>query len=268
MSVRSSVVVLSLLTAASAKEWTLNSQTSASIVAGVGAGSDDVASAAASQNGVGAVIERLSSGKWTKKAVQTGMLLDSAVTPSGNTVATSIWKVFLSTDNGETYTAATGVNGVSQSANTWGPSKEYIGLVGNWVVSKDDGSKPDEVSGVAYSKDAGATWALSTQVPPAFARYGAFPSENTWYIASGIWGSSADGIYFYSWEIRNILTQFYLSTLLFLLDIVVITEKKMEGHRYTSRMHLDKRGFSYPEVQKVYTILFKMPPISQLHLFF
>lgn len=190
MSALSSTVVITLLAAASASEWTLNTQTSASIVAGVGAGSDTLASAAASQNGVGAVIERLSAGKWTKKPVQTGMLLDSAVTPSGTTVATSIWKVFISTDNGNTYTAATGVNGVSQSANTWGSNKENIALVGNWVVSNGEGTKPDEISGVAVSKDAGATWTLSTGVPPAFARYGAFPSDNTWFVASGIWGSS------------------------------------------------------------------------------
>lgn len=216
MSVKSTVV-LSLLCAATASEWTLNSQTSASVVAGVGAGSDTVASAAASQNGVGAVVERLSEGKWTKKPVQTGMLLDTAVTPSGTTVATSIWKVFVSNDNGATYTAATGVNGVSQSANTWGSNKENLALVGNWVVSNGEGTKPDEISGVATSTDAGATWKLSAQVPPAYARYGAFPSDNTWYVASGIWGSSAD---------------------------------KLEGHRFSSRMHLDKRGYSYNEVPK------------------
>ena len=215
MSVKSTVV-LSLLCAASAKEWSLNSQTSASVVAGVGAGSDTVAAAAASQNGVGAVVERLSGAKWTKKAVQTGMLLDTAVTPSGVTVGTSIWKVFVSTDGGDNYNVAP-VNGVSQSANTWGSNKENLALVGNWVVSNGEGTKPDEVSGVATSTDSGATWKLSAQVPPAYARYGAFPSDNTWYVASGIWGSSADNL---------------------------------EGHRFSSRMHLDKRGYSYNEVAK------------------
>jgi len=28
----------------------------------------------------------------------------------------------------------------------------------------------------------------------------------------------------------------------------VLTEKKMEGHRFSSRMHLDKRGYSYNEL--------------------
>jgi hypothetical protein len=43
---------------------------------------------------------------------------------------------------------------------------------------------------VAYSKDAGKTWNLSSNVPIEYVRYGAFPTEDIWYISSGIWGES------------------------------------------------------------------------------
>jgi hypothetical protein len=136
-------------------------------------------------------VENYKEGKWTKKQVQAGMLLDTAITPSGNTIATSVWTVFLSNDHGETYTAVEGLGGACQSANVWGDNKENFALVGSWAVKNEGDKVPTSVSGVAYSTDSGKTWAVSSSVPPGMARYGAFPSANTWYVSSGMWGESS-----------------------------------------------------------------------------
>jgi photosystem II stability/assembly factor-like uncharacterized protein len=136
-------------------------------------------------------VENYVGGKWTKKQVQAGMLLDSAITPSGNTIATSMWTVFLSKDHGETYTTVEGLGGLSQSANVWGDNQENFALVGSWAVSDPNSKVPTSISGVAYSTDAGETWSLSANVPAGMVRYGAFPTTNTWYISSGMWGESA-----------------------------------------------------------------------------
>jgi hypothetical protein len=100
--------------------------------------------------------------------------------------------VFFSNDNGETYTAVEGLGGACQSANVWGDNKENFALVGTWAVTDPNSKKPLTVYGVATSTDKGATWSVSSSVPPGYARYGAFPTENTWYVSSGIWGSSAE----------------------------------------------------------------------------
>jgi hypothetical protein len=181
-------VLVSLLSLVSSKEWVLNSKTTATLVTGVGAGNDDSASAAAGDNGTGAFVENWSNGEWVKTQIQAGMLLDSVTTPSGNTIATSIWGVYLSTDKGATFTTLEGVSGVSQSANLFGSKLENFALVGSFAVTNPNGGKPASVTGVAISEDAGATWSVSGDVP--YARYGSFPTDKTWYVASGIWGSS------------------------------------------------------------------------------
>jgi photosystem II stability/assembly factor-like uncharacterized protein len=147
-----------------------------------------LASAAASDNGSGSFAEIYHSGAWTKKAIQAGMLLDNAVTPSGNVVATSLWGVFQS--NGDSFVTVDGISGTSQSANIYGQNKENFALVGTWAVADPNGGKkPTYVSGVASSTDGGKTWSISADVPPGYARYGAFPSDSTWYVSSGIWGN-------------------------------------------------------------------------------
>eukprot|EP01034_Spumella_vulgaris_P025849 gene25849-32346_t len=182
-------VLAGILSLVSSREWVLNSKTTAALVTGVGAGTDEAASAAAGDNGTGAFVERWENGQWVKSQIQAGMLLDSVTTPSGNTIATSIWGVFLSTDNGATFNTLDTVSGVSQSANIYGPKLENFALVGSFAVADPNGGKPTSVTGVAVSQDAGATWSVTGEVP--YARYGSFPSENTWYVASGMWGSSA-----------------------------------------------------------------------------
>lgn len=77
--------------------------------------------------------------------------------------------------------------GVSQSANIFGDDGEKLALVGTWIVK--DGKIPVSVDGVAHSSDKGQTWTISSPITTADARYGAFPTESTWYVASGMWGN-------------------------------------------------------------------------------
>lgn len=43
------------------------------------------------------------------------------------------------------------------------------------------------VNGVAYSTDSGATFQVSSNIQDGDCRYGAFPSESTWYVSQGMW---------------------------------------------------------------------------------
>jgi photosystem II stability/assembly factor-like uncharacterized protein len=122
------------------------------------------------------------------------MLLDAAISPSGNVVAVSAWNVFVSNDNGQSYTAVDGLGGVSQSANLWGENQENFALVGAWAQANPGSKIPTSSSGVAYSTDAGKTWAVSAPVPSGDARYGAFPSANTWYVSSGMWAEDSKSL--------------------------------------------------------------------------
>jgi len=142
--------------------------------------------AAAAMNGIGAIIDTYNGTKWHKAPVQAGLLMDAAVSSSGVAVAVSMYTVFVSTDAGATFSTAVGVAGISQNANVFGT--ESIGLVGSWV--NPDKQVPTGVSGVASSTDRGATWTLSAEIPGGYVRYGAFPTDTTWYVSSGMWGSS------------------------------------------------------------------------------
>jgi len=215
------LVVLSVVCFVLSAEWALDSTTQATLVVGVGAAHDTLATAAASANGVGAFVERYQNGsRWTKEILQAGMLLDAVVTPSGKTVSTTLWNVFLSPDNGNTYTTVEGISGVSQSANIFGSDKESLGLVGSWVTADPNGGKyPASISGVAFSRDGGATWGISSTVPVSFVRYGAFPTDNTWYISSGMWGSESAKANLRSFGNKNI-RDFALS------ERITVTPKK------------------------------------------
>jgi len=183
------LILTAFLCQAFAGEWALDTTSSATVVCGVGSSKDDKCAAAALANGVGSFVENWQDGKWKKTQIQTMMILDTAITPSGKIVAATVWPIFTSSD-GSTYTKAVGVSGASQSANVFGSDKESFALVGSWVDTTTEGSKPVTVYGVASSTDSGNTWKISGNVPPGFARYGAFPTDTTWYVSSGMWGSS------------------------------------------------------------------------------
>jgi hypothetical protein len=184
------VAFAALLCVANAFTWQIDSSSQATTVVGVGTYGREGCIAGAAANGIGAFIEAYNGTKWTRTMVQGGLLLDAATSNAGISVATSMYQVFVSADAGKSYTVAPGIGGVSQAAYTFGANNDIFGLVGSWVVTGEN-KIPTSVSGVATSKDRGQTWELSSDVPTGFVRYGSFPSEQTWFISSGMWGSEA-----------------------------------------------------------------------------
>lgn len=180
---------IEFLSGVEGKSWTLDTTTSATTLMGVGAASGSRAVAAAAMNGVGAILDSYNGTAWHKEPVKAGLVMDAAISASGVAVATSMLGVFISNDAGSTYSTAIGVSGISQNANIYGSNGESLALVGSWA--KPDTQIPTGVSGVATSIDKGTTWSLSSDVPLGYVRYGAFPTDSTWYISSGMWGSDA-----------------------------------------------------------------------------
>lgn len=137
-----------------------------------------------------AIVENYNGIAWTKTLVTPSqvinILADSAVSTSGlSVVSTILGDVFISTDFGKTYTIAKGVSGYSEAAYI--TSNDIIYLVGAWII-KDTGV-PKGVQGVATSKDKGLTWTISSNIEDGSVRFGSFPTENTWYVSSGLWGN-------------------------------------------------------------------------------
>lgn len=179
-----SFILAAFFSVSAQNKWEADTSSQATTVVGVGTYGREGVVAAAAANGVGAFIESYNGTKWTRTAVQAGLLMDAAISKSGASVATSMLQVFYSTD-GKTYSVAP-VQGVSQAAYIFGDNKDSFALVGTWMVK--DTKVPTSVAGVATSRDKGTTWELSSNVPVGYVRYGAFPSEQTWYISSGMWG--------------------------------------------------------------------------------
>lgn len=183
-------------------EWAIDTRTQSTIIIGIGSlpNSDARTIAAIGQNGVGnfAKLYDSASNTWTKSAnVNNLMVLDAALTASGNAVLTGMG-TSVSTDGGKTFQKSDAFLGsVSQDAHTYGADSEYYALVGSFTPPKTTGgTAPVQVSGVATSTDDGATFQLSAPIPEGDARYGSFPSESTWYVSQGMWDTSEDTEYY------------------------------------------------------------------------
>ena len=180
-----SFILAAILGVSAQNKWTIDSSSQATTVVGVGTYARDGSIAAAGANDVGGFVESYNGTKWNRSPVQAGLLIDAAISKSGAAVAVSMLQVFVSQD-GKTFSTAQGVEGISQASYIYGDNKDSFALVGTWIVK---GTKvPTSVSGVATSRDKGLTWEVSNPVPVGSVRYGAFPSEQTWYISSGMWG--------------------------------------------------------------------------------
>lgn len=174
--------LLALFSAAFAQQWTIDTSTTATFVTCVNAVSENLAVTVGGQNGGGSIIERYDGTTWSKNPVPTLMALSTAATASGNIIVTSINSV-LNSQDGVNFVKA-GAAGTSQSANVYGANKDKFALVGYW---RDDVTK-GYVYGVASSND-GQTFTVSSNIADGYSRYGAFPSDNTWYVSNGIWGN-------------------------------------------------------------------------------
>jgi photosystem II stability/assembly factor-like uncharacterized protein len=173
---------------ASGAQWSIDSTTSATYLMGVGAGGPKNAVGAAAINGYGCVVEHYDGNAWAKTKISSLMSLDVAVLGSGATVSTGTSQVLVSAD-GKNYTVVDGLIGACQSANVYGSNSDKFALVGSWAVPDPVTGRPVPNYGVATSSDEGKTFTMSASVPAGSVRYGAFPSESTWFISSGMWGA-------------------------------------------------------------------------------
>jgi len=161
------------------------------LVIGVGASKSNPLKAyiAAGQNGVGAeVLITADGGKtWTTGNISAAlMFLDAGVSPTTETSAAIAGALVseYTTDGQNFEKSKLFALGASQSAEAIGDNG--FGLTGSF------GSK----NGIAVSSNGGASYHI-VDIPdldPNFypARYGAFPSETTWYVTAGTWPDSQD----------------------------------------------------------------------------
>ena len=116
------------------------------------------------------------------------MVMASVVGKTGTVVAPGMGSILVSPD-GVNYAAADGVRGIAQTADVYGTNKDQFAIAGSWQVTDPNTGRPTGIYGVASSTYNGATFTISSNVPDGFVRYGAYPSDNVWYVASGMWGS-------------------------------------------------------------------------------
>jgi hypothetical protein len=178
------LVVAALFNVANA-DFVIDTNTLASTLVGCGVGGPSAAIAGAGQSGVGAIVDLYDSKEgWTKhpSLVQTGLLMDAAMSADSKiSLVTSICKVFISTDNSETFAPIPGVCGPVQGAYVF--DEHSVALVGN-TISSNGGT-----AGLTVSTDgAGKVWNSYKVNDEQYPRYGAFPSADTWFIAAGMWG--------------------------------------------------------------------------------
>jgi len=188
------VVLAQLAMLAKAQTWTPNTDTMATTLVGCGVGSETAAIAAASKSGIGAIVDMYEgAGKWDEErgVVQSGLLMDGAISADGKTsVLTSLFSIMVSTDSSASYAAVPGLGGPLQGAYMFNGNSNSMAAVGNLAILPSSGLSPGSVSGLAVSTDgAGEVWSAIQVMDETSCRYGAFPSENTWYISAGMWNT-------------------------------------------------------------------------------
>jgi len=170
---------------ASATEWELTKLRPVTTLIGVYATSESEVWGAAGDNaqGVGLVhsTDYGATGEFVGPAGS--MNMDVAFTSTGTGAMAALGGIYLSNDK-TTWTKASTLHGVTQNVETFGTSS--IGTAGGFTTD----FKSPSVNGVAVSHDNGATWSISDiglNSTLYLARYGAYPSSDTWYVTSGSW---------------------------------------------------------------------------------
>lgn len=180
-------VLFCLIVAIVNAEWVIDTSTQAGILVGVGIEGKQAAIAASSSDSEGARPQFYDGSKWTtNRNLGAGLLLDGKSAKSGALSAfSSLFSMYVSQDHGDTWSAAPGFGGPAQCVRTFGDSN--LAAVGGFAT------KQGPVQGVAVSTDGnGADWKLINIPDASSCRYGAFPSEDTWYITAGMWNTSTE----------------------------------------------------------------------------
>lgn len=177
---------LALLAVVAGQQWAIDTTTTATYVIGVGSNGANSAVAAGAINGVGSIVESYDGAKWTKTTVPSLMVMGAAISSNGVTVAPGMGHILVSTD-GVNY-VSTSAKGIAQTADVYGSNRDKLAVAGGWQTTNPSTGRPTDIYGVAYSSDNGATFSISGSVPDGYVRYGAYPSDDVWYVSSGIWG--------------------------------------------------------------------------------
>lgn len=115
-----------------------------------------------------------------------GMVMDAATDATYTVISTAL-PIIISKDGGKTYATSETLGGPSLSNDV---TDGVISTVGIFTEPKSDGI-PHGVEGVARSEDGGDSWAVF-EVPGGDVRFGAYPSKDTWYVTSGMFGGSTE----------------------------------------------------------------------------
>jgi len=188
---RSAVVFLAglALAAAAGPSWHIVDSDIATIDTGVAFTSDTVGYAGGASNGVGPQVFKSTNGGVNWVACNTNFGIDILLLDTDaalNTVVISGALGELYSDNaGESFQPSTG-GGTSQSVR-------YIGVNGDGGLKFGVTGEYFSVNGAGISVDGGKTFKAYDAKMTTDARYGAFPTDNTWYVAGGEWpGEGSD----------------------------------------------------------------------------
>jgi len=181
-----------LVAAASAAEWKIVNSTVSSVETGIAFTSATVGYAAGAGSGLGPEILKTTDGgvTWTVCPAQFGadFLLTDTDAVGNTVVVTSVLGELYSLDAGKTFQPSTG-GGSSQSVRYIGTDGEgalKFGVTGQYGLFTT-------INGVGISVDGGKSFKVYDANMQTLPRYGAFPTNTTWYVAGGTWpGEVAD----------------------------------------------------------------------------
>lgn len=183
--------VCGLVKSVGAGTWQQSDFSQVTNVGGVFATAANECYAAVSDNSKGPGVEFSadSGDSWTFNGPYGSVNTDTAHDLIGNSVITTIGATFISQKNGP-YTKVEG-KGISFSQNVETLGENQFAVSGTHYPN---GVVGEVINGVALTTDAGNTWSYhDTGLPwdTYVARYSAFPTKDTWYVAQGSWVSSS-----------------------------------------------------------------------------
>jgi hypothetical protein len=184
------LVVFSILASTFAQEWTNNGFRKYTTLLGVYATQPNELYCSVADNAVGPGV--LKSTDYAQTSTFFGpagaLNMDITFTPDNSvSCVVGLGGIFLGKPDSGDYTAVPDVRVVTQNVENFGATG--FGVTGSFSL----GIK-NSVNGVATSTDYGKSWTYSdvkASDPYKYAaRFGAFPSESTWYVATGSWTSA------------------------------------------------------------------------------
>lgn len=184
------LVVFAFVQAAMAQTWQQGTMNKYTTLVGVHAVSGSEAYGAVMDNSVGYGVVRTTdyAASGTFYGPAGAMNMDVAYTADGSTGAiVGFGGIFIGPAASADFTKVAGIHGITQNVESFGATG--FGVTGQFAFGVNDA-----VNGVCVSFDAGKTWThsdIGVDASHYGARYGAFPSDSTWFVSSGMWPTEA-----------------------------------------------------------------------------